>query len=201
MGPIRTPDLSIHPPQVQPNISEADEKSILRREIELELADHPLEPWESDFAKWLALNPKISREKQLDAVEALAGTALSEPQLLALKARKAFRTLYKRHRGEFEAELDAAKDRFASLIPRAAEIYEKLLNRVEADEDVRGGPALLTPLLDRAWPKASPDQAPRAPSVHIHLSANQIAGLAAPIMVVEAEEVQKVIPAKTSGPA
>ena len=170
----------------------------LRAEVEQEIAGVALAPWEKDYCHWLAVQSRPSKERQLEVASALAGTQLYPTELDRLRSRRAFRELWHRLRGEFEQEINEAKEKFASLLPKAAEVYERMIDKVDREEDVRAAPALLVPLLDRAWAKRE-EKAPVAPSVHIHLSTNQIAGLQAPVMVVEAKEVKPQLPATTSG--
>lgn len=180
-------------PEFRPVADRVAERLAYKRAMmEQEITAQPLQQWEKDFCHWLALNPGKKNPDQLEAASAWAGTDISLVQLKTLKLRKSFRELFRHLRGEAEEAISEAREKFAKLAPRAADIYEKVLDQLEASDGLemaRAAPPILTPLLDRAWPKQH-EAAVTATQVNITLSTHQQKAIdEAPIEVI-AEEVR-----------
>jgi hypothetical protein len=178
-----------------PQLAAADRLQVLRREIEMELQGEVLPQWAKDFCHWLSLHPSTRMPKQLEAATALAGTAVSYPELRLLKSQKAFREMWFRLRGAYEHEVNTAKEKYAKMAVKAAKIHDEMLDEVREKKDTRAAPPLVVPFLDRVWPKAA-EGTTQATQVNITLSASQLAKLDEPEMEVSAEIVP-AIPATT----
>ena len=162
----------------------------LLRLIEEDLAGTGLERWQEQFGKWLALQGRVSKARQMEVASLLAGTTVTSQEIVALRCRPAFKALWIAER-DVPRALDKAKADFSALIEESASHYKAMLDVALKDKDVRAATGLLTPLLDRAMPKKE-ESAVKSPDVHIHLSVQQAKGLESTPLDVTAEEVVTV---------
>lgn len=181
--PTSSPSTALVPPAEEP-------RARLLRLIEEDLAGTGLERWQEQFGKWLALQGRVSKARQIEVASLLAGTTVTSQEIVALRCRPAFKALWIAER-DVPRALDKAKADFSALIEESATHYKAMLDLAVKDRDVRAATGLLTPLLDRAMPRK--EEGPKAaPDVHIHLSVQQAKGLESTPLDVTAEEVVTV---------
>lgn len=182
-----------------------------------------LQPWEEQYARWLALQTtRVDFAQEQAAVRILVGHDLSQTALNTTKRKLAWRRAYQIARAELgELHLARARDKAISTAPKAMRVYGKAVGVLESEIDrvatnqamgakhpdfdkdldamkpLRVAPHLLNPFLDRVIPKKV-EKSVALQSITINLSPEQMTGMDAPVMVVEASEVPK-LPSTTSG--
>lgn len=173
----------------------AEKLALEAAEIRRELAGATLLTWQIEFCQWLAAHPGVKRQRQVDAASALAGTEISYTQLKSLKLTAAWRELWRRLRDIEKQEAAKAREKYATLLPKAAQAHEDALGALYDEagkmtlEAARAAPPLLGPLIDRAWPKQTGQPVTVATQVQIVLTPGQARGLNAPEFTVTAAEI------------
>lgn len=185
-------------------LSSVDKRLILEREIELELQG-TLEPWQRTLCRWLAIHARTHLKRQCEVATVLAGRDVSAYELRQLKYKRAWRDAWTALRGEHEQQISEARDIYADLLPKAAQTYRKAVGKLDkglASQEpeavmsaVRAAPALLTPLIDRSWPRKQ-EGTGQPSAVNITLTVAQAAALHSEETVVESEVVEaEIVPA------
>lgn len=168
--------------------------------------DADLEPWEDQFARWLARNDELTEEQEAVAVRQFYGADLSKSTVKAVKKKYAFQDAFETHRAEHNEQfLRRAKNQFHRAIPKAIDTYSKALDvankKLDSDEEsmsaLRTIAGLVTPAFDRTIPRRT-ETSTVATHITITLTPEQIVGMNAPVLVVEADEVKPAqLPAAT----
>lgn len=158
-----------------------------------------LQTWEAELCDWLSTraNPKQVTSKDLRTVAIAFSNSpdITHKQLKELMEGTAWRKRWERNRRSFlDADLAASKEKAIALVGKGMDIYDELLDQVRDDKDVRGGTPLVTALLDRALPKKT-ESSTVATQITVNLTAEQAAGLNAPIMTIEAVDASPAVPA------
>lgn len=166
--------------------------------------DDVCEPWEEQYAKWLAMQAsRVSPDEEMAAVCVLKGHEIAPTALRRTKKKLGFKQAYQNARAEVnELHLKTARTRATAILPRAIRTHGKAVTALENELDkmaldpksdalpvIRAAPALLNPFLERTLPRKT-ETSHHATVIQVNLTPEQARGLTAPIMVIEAEEVK-----------
>lgn len=167
-----------------------------------------LEPWERQFAEWLAAQMRtVTQAQELGMIANLRGRGIAGSWLRKTKSKKTFQQCYTAAREEIvELYLKDARQKAVKLAVKGVNTHSKALGVVQkqlrsTDDNkamaaARAAAPLTNPLLERVWPKR--EERDISTSIHITLSTHQSARLDLPAMQIEATEVPYEVVASES---